>query len=201
MTDDNRTTKVERLIEQYGLEGIGQELEEYWTGDGRERKSLRDLETHFNRRLLESSLRSAGVTPLEYEGQNYYNHLTDEDRTDVAIEVRARLERNGIDVDDLRDDFVTYQAIRNYLRDVREARYEETSDEDQIQKELTGMERLIARTETVANEKLSRLTETGRLTLGTFRIFVSVDVLCEDCDTQYGIIEMLRRGGCECPPE
>jgi len=127
--------------------------------------------------------------------------MTDETRTDIAIEIRARLEQNGVDVEALQSDFVTYQAIRNYLTGVREARYEGASDSDQIEKELSGMERLIARTETVADEKLSRLKQTGRLSLGTFRIFVSVDILCEDCDTQYGIVELFQRGGCDCSPE
>jgi hypothetical protein len=202
-TDDDRRrrTKIERLIEEYDLQTIGQELEAYWTGDDRQRKSLRDLEDYFNRRLLEATLRNAGMNPLEQEGENYYDLLTEESNADVAVEVRARLERNGVDVDGLTDDFVTYQAIRNYLKDVRAAEYEETSDTDQVEKELDGMERLIARTENVANEKLARLSKTGRLTLGGFRVFVSVDVLCTECDTQFGIIELLRRGGCECPSE
>ncbi|PSP92636.1 hypothetical protein BRC91_12395 [Halobacteriales archaeon QS_4_62_28] len=199
-TDDGgrRTTKVERLIEEYDLRNVGQELEAHWTGDGRKRKSLRDLEDYFNRRLVESALRDAGMNPLEREGENYYDLLTDENNAGSAVEVEARLKRNNVDVNALTDDFVTYQAIRNYLKDVREAEYEQTSDGDQVEKELDGMERLIVRTENVATEKVSRLAKTGRLTVGSFRVFVSVDILCEDCDTQFGIIELLRRGGCEC---
>ena len=45
---------------------------------------------------------------------------------------------------------------------------------------------------------MTRLVNTDRITLGSFRIFVSVVVLCEDCDNQYGIVEILRQGNCDC---
>lgn len=196
--DSRRTTKVERVIEKYDLDGIGAELEASWTGDGRERQSLRDLAEHLNRELVQSALRSAGLHPLDHEGENYYELLTSEEPTGAAVEVEARLERDGVDVEDLTNDFVTYQAMRNYLTDVRGASYEKASDEDQVTKEREAMEQLITRTENVANEKLGRLARTGRMTLGSFRLFVSVQVLCEDCDNQYGVVELLRRGGCEC---
>jgi len=202
MTDsddpERRTTKVERVIDEYDLHRIGQELEMYWTGDGSERKSLRDLADYFNRHVLESALRSANMNPLDQEGQKYYELLTGESNTGAVVEVEARLERNGVDVDAVTDSFVTYQAIRNYLRDVREATYEETSDEEQIEKERVAIERLLTRLEKVAEEKLTRLVNTDRITLGSFRIFVSVVVLCEDCDNQYGIVEILRQGNCDC---
>jgi hypothetical protein len=193
-----RTTKVEKMIEKYDLQGIGPELEAYWVGDGRERKSLRDLAEQFNRRLLESALRDADASSFGFETENYYDILTNEGNTGVSVEVKSRLERNGVDADAVIEDFVTYQAIRNFLTDVRGASYEKPTDETQIDRDRAAIERLITRIENVASEKLTRLAKTGRVTLGDFRLFVSVDILCEGCDTQYQVVELLRRGGCEC---
>jgi hypothetical protein len=136
-------TKVGRLIDGYDLgPEYGAELEAAWTDDGVERKSLRDLAEEFNRKLLAAAMSGAGMSTLDGEVDNIFRLLTEDDVTaGTRTDARSRLERNGIDVDQLERDFVTYQAIR---------------------------------------------------------LFVSVDVLCEGCGSQYTIAELLERGGCDC---
>lgn len=191
--------KVAQLIRKYGLEGFGAELEAAWTGDGVERRSLRDLADAFNRRLLERSLLDAGVTAMEGEIDHYYSALTDEDESEaVRGEVRQQLEDHGIDVDELESDFVTYQAIRTYLQDDRGAEFQRRSDADQIEAERDAIERLLSRTSSVTETKIAHLRDTERIDVGEFELFLEVDVLCSGCGTQYSVQELFDRGGCEC---
>ncbi|MWG33455.1 rod-determining factor RdfA [Halomarina oriensis] len=200
--DDARpSSKVARLIEEYGLdESFGAYLEAQWTSD-EDRMSLRSLADTFNRRLLEVAMNEAGRSVVDGEVENLYRLLTDGDvSSGVRTEAQARLERAGVDVDELQRDFVTYQAIRSYLTKYREATYESTPT-DRVQKVRGTIERLQSRTQSVTTQSLQQLRDTDRITLGTFRIFVDVDVLCEECGAQYGVVELLGRGGCDCEPE
>jgi hypothetical protein len=194
------SSKVARLIDQYGLgEAFGDELERRWTADGEERESLRDLADRFNRRLLGSALTAAGTATVSGEVDNLYRLLTADDvSSGMRTEARARLERDGVDVEGLEGDFVTYQAIRSYLTEYRDAEYEEPSDSEQVESVVDTIQRLRSRLRSIAEGSLDRLRSTDRLTLGTFRLFVDVDVLCEDCGAQYGAVELLERGGCDC---
>jgi len=194
------SSKVARLIDEYDL-GVayGDELERRWTADGDERESLRDLADRFNRRLLESALTAAGASTVSGEVANLYRLLTADDvSSGMRTEARSRLERDGVDVDGLERDFVTYQAIRSYLTEYRDAEYEEPSATEQVESVLGTIQRLRSRLRSITDGSLDRLRSTDRLTLGTFRLFVDVDVLCEDCGAQYGVVELLERGGCDC---
>lgn len=209
MPDEDRTesgpksNKVARLLEEYDL-GVefGDELERRWTADGEERESLRDLAERLNRRLLEHALLSAGTSTVDGEVENLYRLLTADDvSSGMRTEARTRLERGGIDIDELERDFVSYQAIRSYLTEYRDAEYDSPSASDRVRSTRETVQRLRSRLRSVTEDGLDRLRLTDRLTLGTFRLFVDVDVLCEDCGSQYGLVELLERGGCDCDRE
>ncbi len=193
-------TKVGRLIDEYDLGAdYGTELETAWTDDGDDRKSLRDLAAEFNRRLVATALREAGTATLDGEVDNVFRLLTADDVTaGTRTEVRNRLAREGVDVDQLERDFVTYQAIRSYLRDERGAEYEGTSDEDRLERTERSIERLRYRLHSVVESNLEQLRDTDRITLDEFDLFVGVDVRCERCGSRYAVAELLERGGCDC---
>jgi hypothetical protein len=195
-----RSSKVARLIDDYDLgESFGDELERRWTAEGTERTSLRDLADLFNERLLRSAMSSAGVSTVSGEVSNIYRLLTDDDvSSGMRTEARARLERDGVDVDRLERDFVSYQAVRSYLTKYRDAEYEGPSEEEQVGRVLDSIQRLRARLQSITESSLDRLRSTDRITLGEFRLFVDVDVLCEECGAQYGVADLLERGGCDC---
>ncbi|QLG29934.1 hypothetical protein HUG10_20235 (plasmid) [Halorarum halophilum] len=200
-SDTSSHTKVGRLINEYGLNGIGEELERRWTGEDSERDSLRTLADVFNRRVLERAMLDTGMDPLDGEVSNVYRLLTDEDVSrGVETEVTARLEQEGLDVDLLRKDFVTYQAIRTFLKDVRGASYESDS-RSSVERAQSSFARLVGRTTAVVEQKLEQLQSAGRLTLGSFRVRTAVTVYCEDCETQYDVTTLLESGGCECLSE
>jgi hypothetical protein len=192
-----RPSKVARLIDQYDLDGVGDDLERRWTADDPdERWSLRSLAVYFNQQLLERAVFDAGMQPLEGEIANLYRLLTDEDVSD-ADRTRAtrQLEREGVDVDDLTDDFVSYQAVRTYLTN-RGAEY--SVETDRIASVQTTIQQLRNRTTTVVESKLDSVRSSDELTLGRFRVLVNVEVVCEDCSTQYDVGTLLDQGGCDC---
>ena len=194
------TTKVGRLIRSYDLgEEFGRQLEAAWTGDGRERRSLRELADLFNRELLATAMADADVPALDGEVENLYRLLTDDDVSrGMRIEARNRLERSGVDVDELERDFVTYQAIRSYLTRVRGAEYEPSSGHDRVRSAAESVGRLQSRTVSVAETNLEQLERAGELALGDADVLFSLTVLCEDCGQQYDYGELLERGGCDC---
>lgn len=192
-----RRSKVARLIDEYDLQGLGAQMERRWTDD-EDRWSLRDLAEHFNQSVLEAALEAEGAQLLDGEVENTYRLLTDEDVGSAdRTRTRRRLEREGLDVDALLDDFVTYQAIRSYLTKHRDAEY--TPDEtDPLERETTNVQQLRGRVDSVTEGKLEQLRDSGELTLGEFRTLVDVRVVCEDCNAQYDVVELLENGGCDC---
>jgi len=192
-------SKVARLIESYDLAPLGDDLEAAWLGEGTERQSLRDLADRFNRALLLAAIRDAGMDVVDGEAENYYRLLTDEDvSAGRRVEAQNRLEAADVDVDTLREEFVTYQAIRHYLTEVRGASYEREQETNSVAHERSVIERLQSRVERVVRDTVDRLHGAGRLTVGDYRVLVSVDVLCQDCGGQYTVGELLDRGHCGC---
>jgi hypothetical protein len=194
-----RQTKVGRLITEYGLEGIGDELERRWTGQDGDRDSLRTLADVFNRRILAQTMATRGMDTIDGEVKNYYRLLTDEDISQgTKTETVMRLRQQEIDVEALQKDFVTYQAIRTYLQDIRGASYSSESTTPSVESVRTSFDRLIGRTTAVVEQKLKQFRSSGRLTLGSFQVRTSVAVYCEDCETQYDVTTLLDREGCDC---
>jgi hypothetical protein len=194
-------SKVARVIEEWELDGVGDQLEAFWVGTGDERRSLRSLADWFNRRLLAAAHERVGESAGEDELRRTYELLTDDDVSSGArTEAETRLEQRGIDVAALRDDFVSHQSIYTYLTEYRGVSRpsEETSDADQIEKTGDAIRRLVSRTKAVVRSNLETLHNTDRITIGSFTVFVDVQVFCQDCETQYSVEDLLSNRGCAC---
>lgn len=194
-----RPSKVIRIIDEYDLDGIGDLLVELWTADDPdERESLRSLADRFNQRVLGEALDDVDEQLLDQEIENVYRILTEDD-VSVADRTRIerRLERQGIDVDALRSDFVSYQAIRTYLTKHREAEYSR-DDEARIERTEEHIQRLRSRTGSVTESNIERLRNSGDLSVGSFHVTVDVRIICDDCGSQLDVGELIDRGGCDC---
>lgn len=198
--DDRPRSKVARLTEKYDLgPAMGDRMEADWTGASGERSSLRDLADRVNRLVLRTALQDAGESALDGEVANTYRLLADDDASSGSrTEARQRLERSGVDVEELERDFVTYQAVRSYLTEYRNAEYEGPNADQRRENLAETVGRLRSRTASVIESNLRQLRDAGGITLGEFRLLVAVTVLCEDCDRQYGVKELLDHGGCDC---
>lgn len=192
--------KVTRLIEEYELTDIGDELEERWTQET-DRSSLRDLAEYFNRELLKKALETSNSEPLDGEIDNIYRLLTKKEVTSgVRQQTRARLKQRDVDVDKIENDFVTYQSIRTYLREHRQATPPDNtrSPNDHREAKQTTIQQLTSRLATVTEEALNELKNAGNLTLGQFDVVVTVQIHCLDCDSRVSVLELLRQKGCQC---
>ncbi|WP_436348498.1 rod-determining factor RdfA [Natronorubrum sp. FCH18a] len=193
-----RPSKVARLVDQYDLAELGAEIETEWTKEGADRRSLRDLADYFNRELLRQILRNANVETLDGEVENFYRLLTT-DSASVAdrTRVRRRLEGEGIDVDQLESDFVSYQAIRTYLQKHRGVRYEAT-DGDPISQLQTAVEQLQNKLVAVTESRLERVNDGTVLEIENPRVMVGVQVACTECGRQMNITELSDGTSCDC---
>ncbi len=199
-SDSRRRTKVERVIDTYELEEWGARLEAEWLGEGGNRTSLRDLATEFNIAVLQEALREAGGTPTRRDVENTYEILTDDDATSSErIRKRRSLERTGVDIDDVRSDFVTHQAIHTYLTTVREAELPKNDDdESRRERKKETIQRLASRTQVVTDSTIDELVRAELLTEQNYDVLVSVTVVCENCGTTYTVGELIDSGGCDC---
>lgn len=193
-------SKVGRLIQKYDLAGIDDQLIDFWTRDDDDQRSLRELADYFNRELLRAVMDDAGMTTLDGEIENTYRLLTADDvSTGVRTQAETTLERNGIDIETLTQDFVSHQAIHTYLTKHRGVEHSSGSTvQDRLEKTEQTVQRLSSRLVAVAEKRLRSLRDTGAITLGTFSVLVDVRVVCEDCGTHADVRTLLADGGCDC---
>jgi hypothetical protein len=195
---DDTDSKVGRVIEEYGLAGYGAELEARWTDDAGTRSSLRELADALNEQLVRAALEDAGQSPRDGEVAERYGALTGDDvSSGVRTRVRRELERQGVDVDALTDDFVTHQAVHTYLTKYRETELDD-DETDRVSKTLETIRRLRSRMIAVVENSLERLRRSGDLSIGEFEVFVQVQVTCTECGTQTDLRSLLERGSCDC---
>jgi hypothetical protein len=190
--------KVGRVADLYGLSDLDRELRTRWTGDGREKHSLRELERYLNRRVLAAALRSAGVDTLQGEVENLYGLLTGDDASEgVRVEARRRLERDGVDPESVEDDFVSHQSIHTHLRECLDVDHDPGGGAS-LERGSSTVYALRNRTEAVTAGTLERLRDGGELDMEGFDVYVDVRVACEACGRFHEIGSLFENGGCEC---
>lgn len=192
----NPSSKVERVIGKYDLDGLGKELERRWLANDGE--SLRELADRFNRRVLAAALESASIRG-GFELNSIYERLT---ASDVSAgkrkEVERELDRAGIDVDEVQGSFVSHQTIHTYLTTHRNVSYPDTTPDERVSSVKETVNRLQSRLSAVTESNVRRLVDSDELRDGSYEILISVEILCEDCGTLRPFGEFLRAGGCPC---
>lgn len=196
-----RSSKVERVVLDYGLSGAGTELEQRWLGEDRDRQSLRELADFFNQRVLRAAIRETGSQTIEGEVENLYRLLTDDDVSASArTQAETRLSRMGVDTDSVRQDFVSHQAIHTYLTKVRGATAPDTPSDpsEAIVSRRRTIQRLRNRLEAVTRRGIEGLRNAGHVSVGSFDVVVNLTVHCDGCGTTLDIVDLLDRRECEC---
>jgi hypothetical protein len=194
-------SKVAIQLEKHQLSGFGDELKRRWLGESRERQSLRDLADFLNRRILQKMVEQTNELAVNGEIENLYRLLTGDD---VSASDRARAEqkltRSGIDVENIRADFVSHQAVHTYLTKVRGVNLDtsEESSSKTLESRKKSIQKLRSRLTAMTEWNIQNLQNTNRLSLGSFDVTSSVTVHCRDCDKSYDVTELLDKGQCEC---
>jgi 3'-phosphoadenosine 5'-phosphosulfate (PAPS) 3'-phosphatase len=194
-----RPSKVSQVMDEYNMEGLGEQLEQMWVVE--ETHSLRELADLINKQILRKEIDESELEVVEGEVDNYYRLLEDGSVSKGdRVEATRVLERAGIDIASLRDNFVTYQAARTYLNKQRGVQYNagnagsgnnQTKIKEQIQKATTKLD-------TVSSDKISELKEKGEIDIGEYRVSVDITVYCQDCGRPFEFMELLESGQCNC---
>lgn len=193
--------KVQKVINEWGLLEIGDELEQRWLGRARDEHSLRELAEYFNKQVLVEALTESGTVPLEGEVENLYHLLTGEDVNRASkIQTEQRLTELGIAVEDLTDDFVSHQTMYRYLKNHRgvQKQTEKQSTEELVDSVRRASTRLSNRLKTVIRKNLETLNNRSEFHIGEFDIYVDIQIACSECNTTRELSQILERNGCDC---
>ncbi|ELY50961.1 rod-determining factor RdfA [Natronolimnohabitans innermongolicus] len=207
MTDRSQSADVEptcgcklgRVAAEHGLSTLDDDLVAYWTGDGDDQMSTRQLATHVNQRVLEAALDEADIIPKDGEVENTYRLLTDDDvSSGTRVQTRNELRRDGVPIDDVESNFVSHQTVYNHLTGCLETELETPSDEERIERSADKLGALQNRTAAVTTDTVEQLTRNDVVDIGDFNVTVSVTVTCEDCLQEYPIRTLLEERSCGC---
>ncbi|MCO8268719.1 rod-determining factor RdfA [Haloferax prahovense] len=198
-----RGPKIERIADRYGLDGLGDDLVDAWLGEGRERRSLRELEADVNKRLIRAALDQAGAHVLDGEAENFYRLLTSDDVTAGSrTDARNTLRERGVDIDQLESDIISYQSVYNYLKRHRNVEREDDEDgQSATESGLATIRKLRSRLRTVTIDVIDRLVKAEAVFIGTYEVEVDIRVTCTDCDTRMTPTTLLNSGHCDCEHE
>lgn len=182
--------KVCRVLDERDMQRYEDRLVDQWIADSANRKGYRQLAEWLNTMMLRREMDRAGLSTLGNEPESKYQRLRGGDET-VAAEVRSGLRNEGIDVDSLTTDFVSYGVVRTHLK--------ECLDVDRDVETTEWEADAIGYTHEHASKKLedavrSLLNKDELSACGDVEVHVSFEVECEGCHTRVPIDRALRRG-------
>jgi len=187
MTDTG--CKVCRVLAEREMQEYEQRMVEHWHGETGQRMGYRQLAEWFNVTLLRREMDKAGVSTLGDEAESKYERLRDGGT--VAEEVRTVLERDGVPVEEVEADFVSYGVVRTHLTACLGEEYEaESGDWEQA-----AIERARDHAEQKISEAVAAAVSKGKLTAaGDVSVEVSVDLTCSETHVSVPVDQALRRG-------
>jgi len=185
--------KVGRVAQNYEILEIDQMLLNRRRQDN---KSLRSLADCFNTNVLRAALRSTNAD-IAGDPKSVYEALTGDVSPERRADVADQLEYVGIDVENLKGDFVSHQTIKSHLTNCLDV---DTSRQTiQSIEEATGkIEWARQRNEGIINSILGQLDRNEFLEVGDLEIAHSITVACTNCNQTYSISQLLDNGGCNC---
>jgi len=194
MTDEHGC-KVCRVLDERGLERYDDRLLEQWRGDKQTRKGYRQLARWLNVTLLRREMDRAGLSTLGNEAESKYDRLVGDDAS--ASELERVLQREGIDVERLRKDFVSYGVVRTHITECLGAEYEEPESDD-WQRQAIEIATDHARSR--IGDAVSSLQSSGELESGgELDVLVQAELECADCQSKVPVERAIRRGYvCHC---
>lgn len=186
--------KVCRVLEERNMQRYEDRLVDQWQAEGPERKGYRQLAVWLNVTMLRREMDRAGLSTLGQEAASKYERLHSTDES-VAQEVAVGLSSEGIDIERLREDFVSYGVIRTHLRECLDLEY--TAESGDWEADTIEMARDYA--ERKISEAVRSLSNKGQLKRDEIEVDVSIDIECETCHAVIPIDRAMRRGYiCDC---
>ncbi|MFB6179117.1 MAG: rod-determining factor RdfA [Halorientalis sp.] len=191
--------KVDSVRDQYDIYGLDDRLvHRYQNLD----EGVRQLETVVNEAILRRAMEQTGMTVLDGEEENYYRLLTSEDVMDSSRkEARRDLADNGVDVERIEKDFVSYRTVLKHLKECLEVDTSRNYEPD-IERDKKRISKVKSRAKTVMNNTLERLDEHDAIHIDDPRVSLRATVRCGQCNRRHDVDEFLGEDGvCECQKE
>lgn len=187
--------KVCRVLDERGLERYNERMIDQWQGDKQTRKGYRELARWLNVTLLRREMDRAGLSTLGDEAESKYDRLVAGDSN--AAEIEHILEREGIDVDGLQGDFVSYGVVRTHIKECLGAEYEK-SQSSEWEREAIDIATDHARSK--IEDAVSSLRSKGELDAGgEIDVTVTAELECSNCHSKVPLQRAVRREYlCEC---
>lgn len=186
--------KVGRQIARHGLEDLNPQLRNGRQGDD---LSLRELAAFVNTRVLEAAMRTADADVVG-DPRSVYETLTAEDvAPERRADLRDQLEFAGIDVDEIRGDFVSHQTMKDHLNNCLGV----DTSRDGIRSIEDGKANITwsrDRHKTVLENTLKQLCQANLLSIGDYELSQTTTLTCTDCNRSYRLDEFLNVRQCEC---
>jgi len=192
--EEKACCKAGRTAAKYGFSDFldGTLAEEWAAMDG---PGLRTIASRFNKRVIEVTLIEQGEPPLEGEEDLIYDQLT-ADGDNQSDRVERRLEKNGIDPNRLKEDFISYKTIDRHFKNCTDLERETTDPLDRADA-IDRVRAMNRRVEKVAENTLSELNERASLGFEDPEVSASVTVACPECDERKSFTAAIKHG-CEC---
>lgn len=193
-SDENCGCKIGRNSTKYELENLDQRIREKRQ---EQQASLRDLATFVNIQILAAVVNRTGAQ-ITGAPATLYESLTGEDvSAELRVTLTDQLTNLGVDVEELHDDFVSYQAVRRHLQDCLGVSTGRQGVES-VAEAREVIEWARQRNENVLERMLNRLEKVGKLSISNVSVTTSMTITCEDCGQIYRVDELLEHGECEC---
>lgn len=197
----SKERKIERAMRKYDLEHLEDTLIRYWSGKGEEQYTLRELETWFNIQVTEQVLRQADEDPegLGPSPEKVYKALSGSDDVSESEQeiAREQMEDLGIDVEELENDYPSYQSIYGWLKEDKEVNSPETRIADNPDQARKRISKLRSRSEKVGEQILELLQKMDEVESPSASVNVQFTVECDKCGRRVPMLEYMEKGGCE----
>lgn len=188
--------KLGRVAEEWDLGTIKRQLLTDWRDNG---ESLRALAATFNRQLLRRAMTEAGNPPLDGEVGNYYRLLTDDDVSrGMRTQAKNRLAQDGVDVESVETDFVSYQTVNRHLKNCVGVLEEDRTGPLERDEAKDRVYSLQHRTREVTEQTLTQLRRTKGGSFEDFEVYVNISARCSECGAHLGVDELLEGSTCQC---
>ena len=126
-------TKIDRVVERYGLRRIPEQLRDLWLGTGDEQRSTRELADWFNRQVLGAAIADLPAVTISGDVDQIYTQLQGEDSADRRL-IRDRLMQRGVDIDEVEANFISHQTVYRYLTEELGVQQPTPSPEEQAER-------------------------------------------------------------------
>lgn len=187
MTDTG--CKVCRVLSERGIQKYEQRMVEHWHGETGQRMGYRRLADWFNVTLLRREMDRAGVTTLGDEAESKYERL--QEGGTVAVEVRTVLDRDGVPIDQVESDFVSYGVVRTHLTECLGEEYDAESGDW----ERDAIDRASEHATAKISEAVQAAISNGKLdAVGDVSVEMTVELTCSETRVKIPVEQALRRG-------